>query len=206
LVPTLLAPQAAVAQLVSGLPLSIELRAGAALPMGDFGQESPGLGAGAGVGAALTLHVELASSLGLYGSYDYGRFACGACGAAGFEEGLPEAGFEVGVEWTLPFRLGALDPWLGAGALLGRRLEIPDGGDGFASESATGWSAAVGLRVPLAASLRLLPGIRYRSYSARFGFPDLGFGLGGTDPPGQALEQEMNVTSVALEVGLSYVL
>jgi opacity protein-like surface antigen len=200
LIAPLLAPAAAMAQLVPGLPISVELRTGAALPMGDFGQESPGLGAGIGVGAALALHVELAWSFAAYGSYGYERFTCGACGAAGFAEGLPEAGFEVGIEWTLPLRLGGLDPWLGAGALVGRRLEIPDGGDGFASDSATGWSAGVGVRVPLAASLRLLPGIRYRSYSARFDFPDLGFGLGGDDP----LEQEMNVTSVAFEVGLSY--
>jgi hypothetical protein len=196
----LLAPGAARAQLVPGLPIMIELRTGAALPVGDVSRESPGLGAGAGLGAALALHIRLTTYLSAYGGYDYERFGCGACGAAGLEGGMPEAGFEAGVEWTLPFRLGAAEPWLSAGALLARRLEIPDGGDGFASESAMGWSLGAGVRLPVAPSLQLLPGIRFRSYSTRFDFPDLGFGLFGAD----ALEQDMRVASVALEVGLSY--
>lgn len=200
LLPALLAPGAVGAQLVPGLPISVEVRAGAALPLGDFGQERPGLGAGAGLGGALALQVGVVSGLAVYGSYGYDRFGCGACGAAGFEGGLPEAGFEAGVAWTLPLALGTADPWVSAGALLGRRLEVPDGGDGFASESATGWSVGAGVRVPLAPSLRLLPAVRYRSYSARFDFTDLGFGLFGAE----ALEQELTVASVALELGLSY--
>ncbi|HUF75670.1 MAG TPA: hypothetical protein VMM35_05295 [Longimicrobiales bacterium] len=192
-------PDAASAQLVPGLPISVELRTGASLPLGDFRSENPGLGAGTGIGAAVAIHVHLTSRFTAYGSYDYRRFGCGACAAVGFEDRLPEAGFEAGIEW-LPFRPGGLDPWLGAGALIGRRLEIPDGGDGFASESATGWSLGAGVRVPVARSMRLLPGIRYRSYSANFDFPDLGFGLLGAGAP----EQEAQVTSLALEVGLSY--
>lgn len=195
---TLLFPAAAAAQLVPGLPISVELRTGAALPVGDFGQESPGLGAETGVGAGVALHVQLMPSVAVYGAYDYERFTCGACGAAGLEDGLPEAGFEVGLEWIRPFRLGNVDPWLGAGVLFARRLEVPDGGDGFASESATGWSAGAGVRVPLGRSLRLLPGLRFRSYAATFEFPTLGLGLDGE------LEQEVNVASIALELGLSY--
>ena len=197
--PLLLVPGAAPAQLVPGLPISVELRTGAAFPLGDFGRESPGLGAGTGIGAAVALHVPLASSFAAYAGYDYGLHTCGACGALGFEDDLPEAGFEVGAEW-MPFRPGGLDPWLGVGVLLGRRLEVPDGGDGFASESAMGWSAGAGVQVPLGGSLRLRPGIRYRTYSATFDFPDLGFDLGGAG----ALDQEMQVSSIAVEVGLSY--
>ena len=196
----LLLPVAATAQLVPGLPISAELRAGASLPVGDFGKEHPGLGAGVGPGAAVAMHVHVTPRLAAYGSYDSGRFACGACGSVGLGNGLPEAGFEAGVEWLLPVRLGPLDPWVGAGALMGRRLEIPDGGDGFASESATGWSLAAGVRVPVARSLRLLPAVRYRSYATRFAFPDLGLGLLGA----AALDEEVRVASVALEVGLSY--
>ena len=33
-----------------GVPIAVEVRAGAALPLGDFGRERPGLGAGAGFG------------------------------------------------------------------------------------------------------------------------------------------------------------
>ncbi|HUF75621.1 MAG TPA: hypothetical protein VMM35_05050 [Longimicrobiales bacterium] len=192
-------PDEAIAQLVPGLPISVELRTGASLPLGDFGSENPGLGAGTGIGAAAAIHVHVTSRLAAYASYDYGRFGCGACAAAGFEDRLPEAGFEVGIEW-LPFRPGGPDPWLGVGILMGRRLEIPDGGDGFASESATGWSLGAGVRVPVARSMRLLPAVRYRSYSARFDFPDLGFALLGAGAP----EQEAQVASLALEVGLSY--
>jgi hypothetical protein len=200
LVPALLAPAAALAQLVPGLPISAELRAGGALPVGAFGKENPGLGAGAGIGAALALHVHVTPRLAAYGSYGYGPFACGACDVAGSGDRLPEAGFELGLEWILPLRLDALDPWLGAGVLIGHRLEIPDGGDGVASESATGWSVGVGVRLPVARSLRLLPALRYRSYVARFEFPGLGLGLGGAG----ALEQELHVASIAVEVGVSY--
>ena len=200
LVSLLLLADAAAAQLVPGLPISVELRTAASLPVGDFGRENPGLGARTGLGAAAAIRVHLIPRVAAYASYDYQRFACGACGSLGLGDGLPEGGFEAGVEWLLPLRLGSLDPWLGAGVLMGRRLEIPDGGDGFASESATGWSLAAGVRVPVARSMRLLPALRYRSHMARFDFPDLGFGLLGAGE----LDEEMRVASVALEVGLSY--
>jgi hypothetical protein len=194
------APEAAVAQLVPGLPIAVEVRTGAALPVGELGRESPGLGAGTGIVAAAALHVPLASPLAFYASYAYGRYGCGACGAAGLDGGLPEAGFEIGLEVIDPLGMGRLDPWLAAGVLLGRRLEIPDGADGFSSDAAVGWSVGAGVQVPVAPALRLIPGIRYRSYSARFVFPDLGFGFveDGT------LEHELDVASLALEIGLSY--
>jgi hypothetical protein len=194
------APAAAVAQLVPGLPIAVELRTGAALPVGELGRESPGLGAGTGIGAAAALHFPLASTLDVYGSYAYGRYGCGACGAAGLEGGLPEAGFEIGLEWIDPLGLDRLDPWLAAGLLLGRRLEIPDGADGFSSDPAVGWSVGAGVRVPVAPALRLIPAIRYRSYAARFVFPDLGFGFVDDG----ALEHQLDVASLALEIGLSY--
>ena len=199
LLPTLLAPAAATAQLVPGLPISVELRTAAALPLGELGRESPGLGAGTGLGAGAALHVQLTSSLAAYGGYDYGRFTCGAC-SAGLGDGVPEAGFEAGVEWLRPFGMGSAMPWLGAGVLIGRRLEVPDGADGFASESSTGWSVGAGVRVPVGRSLRLATALRYRDYSAGFVFPDLGFGF----VEAGALEQELHVASLSLEVGLAY--
>ncbi len=201
LAPVLLCPRVASAQLVPRLPISVELRPRASFPVGDFRSVSAGLGAGAGVGFAIAVHAHVTKALAVYGGYDYQRFVCGECGTLGFQDRLPEAGFEAGLEAILPFRLGAVDPWLSVGALFGRRLEIPDGGDGFASEAGTGWSSGVGVDVPLAPALRLRPGIRYRKYSASFVFPDLGLGVLG-EPSG--LKREQDVASVAVEVGLSF--
>ena len=192
-------PKTVAAQLVPGLPISVELRPSASFPVGDFGKENPGFGAEAAVGVAVGLHVRVTPSLYAYGTYEYERFGCGACGAAGFEDHLPEAGFEVGLEGILPVRMGRIDPWVGGGVLIGRRLEIVDGGDGVPSESATGWSAAAGVRVPIGPSVWLRPGIRYRNYSTRFVFPDLGFALLGESG---TLERPVDFQSVALEVGL----
>jgi len=188
---------AAAAQLVRGRPSTIELRPIGSLAVGHFGTGSPGFGAGTGVGAAVAVHVPVTRRFAVYGGYDYERFGCGDCATAGFDDHLAEAGFEAGLEAALP---GRIDPWVSAGLLIHRRLEIPEGGGGFSSESSTGWSAAMGVLVPITSGVRLRPGIRYRAYSAKFILPDLGFALLGETG---AFERRVDVTSIALEVGFS---
>lgn len=194
-------PGAASAQLVPGRPNSIELRPSASLPVGDFGKTGPGLGAGRGVGGAVALRVPVASYFALYGSYDYERFKCGECGAAGLEDYLSEAGFEAGLEASFPAGLGPMELWLGGGVLIGRKLEIRERGDRFSSDSSTGWSAAAGVLVPIFPFVRLRPGIRYRSYSAHFVISGLGFALLGESGD---FERQLDVQSISFEVGLSF--
>lgn len=189
------------AQLVPGLPITVEVRPSAAVPVGEFGDAHPGLGAGTGFGVAAKTLLHVTSRIAVYGGYEYARFDCGECTAAGLEDGLPEAGFEAGIRGVLPYRPWGLDPWLEAGALIGREIEISGAGGDLASAPALGWSAGAGVSVPLGGSLRLTPGLRYRTHSAEFAFTDLGFGLLGSTG---TFTRDVDVASLSLEVGVAY--
>lgn len=203
MVPVLILAAAAPAdaQLVPGVPVSVEVRPSVSLPVGGFTDTSPGLGAETGFAIALGARIRVHPRIAFYGDYQHGRFGCGECGAVGFEDALPEGGFEVGVRGTLPVSVGGLDPWASAGALVARELQISAGDGDMASDPAMGWAAGAGLHVPLGGGLRLSPGVHYRAYSAEFTFTDLGFELLGA--PG-TFSRQVEVAAVSLEVGLSY--
>lgn len=198
----LLLPAPAWAQVVPGLPISVEVRPLLAMPTGDFADGRPGFGAEIGFGVSATTRLHLTSDVAAYGGYQYGRFGCGECGAVGLEDALPEAGFEVGIRAELPYRPRGLDPWLSAGALIARELEISgQAGGALVSDPAVGWSGGAGVLIPFGGSLQLTPGVHYRSYSAQFAFTALGFD--SFDDTG-AFARKVEVASLSVEVGLSY--
>ncbi|MFW6199175.1 MAG: hypothetical protein ACOC8K_01255, partial [Gemmatimonadota bacterium] len=113
------------AQMIPGVPVAVEIRPNLTLPSGGVSETGPGLGAEIGYGVAATAHVRIRSGLAAYAGYQYGRLGCGACGEVGLQEDLAEEGFEVGVRWTpSSLAIAGLEPWVGAGALISRRLQI----------------------------------------------------------------------------------
>lgn len=200
----LLAPWAgpAHAQMIPGVPVAFEARPLVSLPVGELAESGPGLDAGVGFGILLTTRIQVTSALGAYGGYHFGRIGCGECASVGLQDGMPEAGFEAGVQAALPFRPAGLAPWIRAGALIHRELQISgaEGGD-LVSDPAVGWTAGMGARIPVGAGLQLTPGIHYRTYPAEFTVPELGFELLGD--PGTFV-RELDVSTVSAELGLSY--
>lgn len=196
-----LLPGAGFAQLIPGLPLAVEARPFVSFPVGEVAETGPGFGADVGYGVLVLTRLQLTSRFAAYGGYHYGRIGCGECGAVGLQDELPEEGFEAGVQAGLPLPLSGVDPWLRAGALLGRMLQISGPEGDLVSDPEFGWAVGLGARIPLASSLRLDPGIHYRSYPAEYGIEDLGFAFGGESG---GFLREVQVSSVSLEVGLSY--
>lgn len=190
------------AQMIPGVPVAFEARPLVSLPVGELSESGPGLGAHVGFGILLATRVQVTSVLGAYGGYHFGRIGCGECGSVGLQEGMPEAGFEAGAHVALPIRPLGMAPWIRAGALIHRELQISgaEGGD-LVSDPALGWTAGMGARIPLGSGFALTPGLHYKTYRAEFTVPDLGFDLLGE--PGSFV-RELDVSTVSAELGLSY--
>ena len=197
-----LLPGAGRAQLIPGLPVVVEARPFVSVPVGEVAESGPGLGAEVGYGVLVLTRLQVTSRFGVYGGYHYGRFGCGECEGVGLEGELPEEGFEAGVRAGVPLPLFGVDPWIRAGALVGRKLQMSAPEGDLVSDSGLGWTAGLGVAVPLGSSFQLDPGVHYRSYPAEYSLTELGFALG--EESGSFL-REVQVSSVSLEVGLSYV-
>lgn len=189
------------AQLIPGLPVAVEARPFVSVPVGEVAESGPGLGAEVGYGVLVLTRLQVTSRFAVHGGYHYGRFGCGECGAVGLEGELPEEGFEAGVAASLPLPLPRVEPWVRAGALMGRKLQVSAPEGELVSDPGLGWTAGLGASVPLGSSFRLDPGIHYRTYPAEYAIEDLGFAFG--DESGSFL-REVQVSSVSLDVGLSY--
>lgn len=198
----LLSAGAASAQLIPGVPVTIEVRPGVTLPTGGVTETGPGLGAEVGFGVGASTRVDLLAQLAVSAGYQYGTLGCGACGGVGLQEDLAEEGFEAGVRWTPTFfTLAGLEPWVGVDALIQRKLQVSGAPGDLVSDPAIGWSAGAGVLLPLTRSLALNPGIHVRGYSAEFTIPDLGFDLLGES---DSFVREVDVLDLSMEVGLSY--
>jgi opacity protein-like surface antigen len=184
------AAQAAVAQRLPSLPVSVEVRVGAGIPVGEFTEDEPGVGAEAGPSFSAGARFHLSDALSVYGAYSRTHFACGACDAAGLDEQLVDAGGEFGVQAVLPVRLAGASPWVRAGGVY-RQLTFSGGGDELSSDPGFGFEAGGGLSIPLTPSVSLAPGVRFRTYAARL---DLG----------EAASRSIDVSQVLADVGIAY--
>lgn len=177
------------------LPLSVELRAGAGIPTGDFAGGMAGAepGLGFGIGAI----VRATSTIGVYGGYGWNQFGCGTCGILEqtddfeLDEDVTDTGFDFGAQAN--FVLGELlVPWL-RGGIIYHKLEFSGDDSSFDSEAAIGFEIGAGASYVVVPSLTFTPGIRYRTYTAEFDFAD-------TEFPNRSV----NVSYIALDVGLAY--
>lgn len=153
-----LAASAAAAPLAaqSPIPLSVEVRAGAAIPTGGDFAEHAQTGFGLGASAA----VQLFPNYGLYAGYSRTQFDLDIEGARAID-----SGFSVGLTAAYP-GLGGITPWLGTG-LLFHTLDV-EGATQAEGDAQVGFEVGGGVVVPVAPRVRLTPGIAYRRYSAPF--------------------------------------
>lgn len=170
-------------------PVSAEIRAGVAVPTGEFAEAEPGIGAESGpmVGAALVVH--FTSRLALVGGYSLGWFGCPRCAQQGLEQTVMDQGADIALHLESPAWRGMI-PWARAGGLL-HHITFAGAGGELSSDFAPGYQAGAGVRLSLPGALQLTPGFHYRGFPAEL---DLG-GLGG---------ESVDVSHVLFDVGLSY--
>lgn len=182
------APTTALGQL-GGLPLSVELRGGAAIPTGEITEAAPGVGAETGPYFGIQAAVHVLPALSLYGGYGMSRFGCPRCGERGLDDEVVDDGFGVGVHAALPLPLGGIAPWGEAGGVFHRLVFSGPGGD-LSSDRAAGFRVGGGVEIPLG-PVRLTPGVHYSAYSAELD-------LGGLP------SETVDVTHFTAAVGLRY--
>lgn len=194
------AARPAAAQTLPTTPLSVEVRGGAAFPMGDFADERQG-NAETGWGYGGNVSLQLNPALALYAGYDRFEFP-----SDNFEVDLPgnvgdvdgkwiDSGFSGGVKLMLPLAtMSRLGPWVKGGVVyrkLGVNLDderFDELEDELETDPALGFEVGGGLSLPLGPRVAVTPGVRYLSYSA---------------DPVDGGDGEVNVSHLTLDLGLS---
>lgn len=169
---------------------AFELRANAAVPTQDIGDDE----LDTGFGLEGTFRYRFLTHLGAYAGWDWIRF--GADDAfAGANMDLEETGYVLGLRFEHPFSgeepTGAgLAWWVRAGGTYNHiEVENSDGDMVADSGHGVGWEAGGGLAYGFAGSWSLTPGVRYRSLSRDVE-------IGGTTT-------DVDLQYVAFEVGLA---
>lgn len=181
-------PDPAAAQRVMGIPLAVEVRAGAGIPTGDFADGR--VQAESGVSFGGNVLVGVTPVLGLFAGYSQTRFGCGDCELFQLDRDVRDDGFDVGAQATLRPALVGLEPWLRAGAVFHQLTFSGNGGDA-SSDRGTGFSVGGGVAYRTTVGFSLTPGVHYRSYTADFPLGDL---------PGRSVD----VAHVIVDLGISY--
>ena len=166
-----------------GIPVALEVRGGAAFPVGndedDFGSDEAGADTGYGFGA--NVFVGLTPILGVYGGYS--RFSFSAEPEDSGEDIFPggvdvdyvDSGFNVGAQLVFSSiaTLQNATPWLRGGAIFHEfEFEVEDEGAevSFSTDREVGFEAGGGLNIPLGEVISITPGVRYVAYSPQFEF------------------------------------
>lgn len=185
----MLVPQAVRAQSVLPIPLSVEVRLGAGMPVGDFAEREPGIRAETGpmLGAALGVH--LTGRLALMGGYSRTSFACPRCAEQGLDDQVVDQGGDLALE-LVPARVRGTELWVRAGAVYHQIAFSGPAGDLY-SDPAVGLQAGGGVHLRLVRGLRLSPGVQFRTFPAELELGSLG-------------DQSVDVSHVLVDVGLSY--
>lgn len=186
----LISAPGASAQFLLPIPVSVEVRAGAGIPTGDFANREPGIQAESGlmVGAGAAVHIS--RRFALFGGYSRTRFGCPRCGEQGLDADVTDTGGDFGLQVILPASIRGLGPWIRAGGVY-HQISFSGTQGELSSDPALGFEVGGGISLSLLRVIRLTPGVRYRTYSAEL---DLG-GLG---------EETVDVSHVLVDVGLSY--
>lgn len=174
---------------IAGIPLSVEVRGGAAIPTGDFADATPGIEAETGPHFAVQGAIQVLPALSLYGGYSMSRFGCPRCGERGLDDEVVDDGWDLGVHATLPLGVAGIRPWAEVGGVF-HRLVFSGFESELSSDRAAGFRVGGGVALPVG-PVEITPGVHYSAYSA-----DLD--LGGL--PGQTVD----VTHVTADVGLRY--
>ena len=164
-----------------------ELRAGPAIPTNDLGNATfkPGVGFDA------LLNVGLMRYASVYVGWGWHRFPLDKP-LSGGQFDTEQTGYAFGVQLQRPLtrKLGS---WARAGALYQHlELENVEGSTVSSSNHDFGWEIGAGVRLATASRLAITPGLHYRTFAT-----DLDLGAG---------TELVDLSCVALEVGLSWTL
>lgn len=167
--------------------LAVEGRVGAAIPGGDdFGEAaSTGFMVEGNVGFGVMPLLEL------YVGANWARYGVEEDDGEDVDANFTDYGVAGGARVNLP--AGVVQPWV-RGGLIYNRLEISGAEEGLEvtieSDWALGFEVAGGVAIPVAPTIVVTPGVRYRSYS-----PEVNLGEFGGD---------IDVNSVVIDVGARF--
>ena len=168
-------------------PWSLEFRGNAAVPTTELAGED----LGTGVGFEGNVGYRFYEHMSLYAGWDWTRFGA-EHSFAGPDMDFEETGYVFGLRWEHPLQgeMGqGLAGWIRAGGTY-KHIEMEDDEGEILSDSGhgLGWEVGTGLSIPLGASWRLTPGVRYKALSRElevdsavtdWDVTDLTFELGG---------------------------
>jgi hypothetical protein len=153
------------------VPITVETRAGYALPSGRFAAEDESAGAEGGPSVAVGVRVQAHRLLGVYGGVQQTRFGCTRCATFDLDETIVASGGEGGIHVVLPGEVAGFTLWVRAG-LVHQVLRYSGEGDRIVSRSAVGFSGSTGGSYSLGRRWSLTPGVRFLSVPADFQFVD----------------------------------
>ncbi len=171
-------------------PISVEVAAGALVPLGDWTvrDRETSLRTSAGPLVSAGLRLGLPAGFSTYGSYRYALPGCDDCDIFGLDSNLVDAGFGFGVGYALPEGL-PVDLRADLGALV-HQLSFRGGGQSRPSDWGFGGEIGVTGSYALGPSLLVEPAVSGRFYPARYAFEE------GS--------REVSVSYLAPRVGLRY--
>jgi opacity protein-like surface antigen len=148
------------AQLPSITPFSLEVRGGAALPTGDFGEL-----ASTGWTAGITGQLNFTPMLGVYAGYSMSGFPVNDdFEGADKDLNMNDRGFNAGLRASFAPLAAGLAPWV-KGGLVYNELEFEADGLSITTDSQLGFEVGGGLSFPLGPRISITPGVTYTSYS-----------------------------------------
>lgn len=167
--------------------LAVEGRVGVAIPSGDdFGDA-----ASTGFGFEGNVAYGVMPMLELYAGASWARFGVDSDEGEDVDADFTDLGFAGGARVNIPAAM--VQPWI-RGGLIYNRLEISgEEGDveaSFKTDWGVGFEIGGGVAIPVAPTIVITPGIRYRSYS-----PEASFG---------EFTDEADVNSIVIDVGARF--
>lgn len=151
------------------LPLSFEVRGGAVIPQGDFGE---GLSTGFTVGGAV--HYRIAPIASVYAGFEHAQFGFDDDSDLGdVDADVTDQGFRLGARFDVPLAgMTAISPWVEGGATFNKtslNLSDDESSASVDSDRSVGFEVGAGLAFNVAPKISITPGVRYRSHKADFG-------------------------------------
>lgn len=186
--------------LTSSLPLSaaaqlpfsitIDARAGLAVPSGEFADAQEGFTSEAGPGFAIGGAAYPTNAFGLFAGYQRTRFGCQQCPVLGLNDSVVLHGLEAGIHLGLPLGDLPVNPWL-RGGIIQQTLVFSGFDDHMSSAAAVGYTVGAGLTIPASSGLEINPALRFFALPANFEF---------TSFP----DRSIDVSAFSFDLGLSF--
>jgi len=145
--------------------LTLDLRGVVATPTADLADAD--LSTGAGFGATIAYRIQ--PHLHLYGGWDWMRFAADES-FAGPEPDFEETGYTFGLRFEHPFRESSRTMYRieAGGTYKHFEFEDADGDITVDTGHGLGYEAGIGVLLPIGATWRLAPTLRYRALTRDF--------------------------------------